>query len=75
VQCDPKKLKFQERFGAKQYVYIAGSQEARLIKIGTCTDVERREGPMRFERYGSAGDWQLLSRLIVENAGQVEDRI
>lgn len=43
MQCDPKKLAFQARFRAEQYVYIAGSTSARLIKIGTCIDTNQRE--------------------------------
>ena len=75
VQCNPKNLKFEERFSTKQCVYIAGSLEARLIKVGTCKDIEQREGQMRYERYGDAGDWECLLFLIVDNAGQVEDKV
>jgi hypothetical protein len=48
VQCDPKKLAFQARHSAEQYVYIAGSVSDGLIKIGTCKDVPQRYSPSAF---------------------------
>ena len=38
VQCDIKKYEFARRFSAEQYVYIAGSKSARVIKFGTGVD-------------------------------------
>jgi hypothetical protein len=75
VQCDPKKLGFLQRFSATQYVYIAGSKDLRLIKVGTSSNIDQRERQMRTERYGGAGDWQVLLLLTVANAGSIENRI
>ncbi len=72
VQCDPKRLSFQTRHSADQYVYIAGSLEARLIKIGTADDVDRRLYQARHESYGGASDWELLFYILVPRAGEVE---
>ncbi len=49
VQCDPKKLAFQARHSADQYVYIAGSLSTQLIKIGTCMNIPQRERQLRAE--------------------------
>ena len=68
VQCDPKKLVFQERNRAEQYVYIAGSLSAKLIKVGTCRDVAQREKQIRAERYGGANDWVVIFSVEVRNA-------
>lgn len=72
VQCDTRKLAFQARFGANQYVYIAGSRSGGFIKIGTCRDCEQRERQMRSEQYGGANDWQIVFTIKVRNAGSVE---
>jgi hypothetical protein len=72
VQCDPKKLAYQDRFTAEQYVYVAGSLSAKLIKIGTCVNRRQRERQLRAEGYGGVGDWQLLYSMKVRNAGEVE---
>jgi hypothetical protein len=74
VQCDPKKLAFQARHSAEQYVYIAGSVSNELIKIGTCKDVPQRERQIRAERYGGAGDWNVIFSVRVQDAGDVESR-
>jgi hypothetical protein len=72
VQCDPKKLAYQARHSAEQYVYIAGSVSEELIKIGTCKDVPQREHKLRAECYGGAGDWEVVFSVMVGNAGDVE---
>lgn len=72
VQCDTKKLAFQARFSANQYVYIAGSHSSDLIKIGTCRDCSQREHQMQSEKYGGAGDWCIVFNIEVQNAGAVE---
>jgi hypothetical protein len=72
VQCDPKKLAYQDRFTAEQYVYVAGSRSAELIKVGTCVDRGQREHQLRAERYGGVGDWELIYSIKVRNAGEIE---
>lgn len=74
VQCDPKKLAFVARYSAEQYVYIAGSLEAKLLKIGTCVDLNQRLNQICFERHGGASDWIILSWTHVERAGEFEHR-
>jgi hypothetical protein len=51
LQCDPKKISFQQRHSGKGYVYIAGSMSGRLIKIGTCSGLDQRLRQIRAERY------------------------
>jgi hypothetical protein len=73
VQCDTSKLGYQARYGADQYVYVAGSHSAKLVKIGTCKNCEQRENQLRTERYGGAGDWDIVFTVYVKNAGAIED--
>jgi hypothetical protein len=72
VQCDPKKLAYQARWNAEQYVYIAGSLGNSLIKIGTCSDCNQREKQLRAERYGGCSDWRLLLTRKVKRAAAIE---
>ena len=75
VQCDTSKLAFAERHGLEQYVYIAGSLSARLLKVGTCKDIDQRFRQICFENHGQASDWIPLYYLRVPRAGEVEARI
>jgi hypothetical protein len=75
VQCDTKVLAFASRFNLKQYLYIAGSLEARLIKIGVCKDLGQRIRQICGERHGDARDWEILYAVEIERAGEIEDRV
>jgi hypothetical protein len=72
VQCDIRKFVFGKVFSAEQYVYIAGSKSARVIKFGTSIDWRDRERQMRARQYGDIGDWKVLYAVKVRNAGAVE---
>jgi T5orf172 domain len=72
VQCDPKKLAFQQRYNSPGYVYIAGSLFGRVIKIGTAIDITQRESQLRSERHAGFGDWEVLFFIKVSQAGRVE---
>ncbi len=74
IQCDPKKLAFEARHSAEQYVYIAGSLSTRLLKIGTCKHIWQRESQLRAEGYGGASDWNVIFSIKVKRAGEIEHR-
>jgi hypothetical protein len=73
AQCDTSQLARQTRYNAPGSVYIAGSLQTRLLKIGSTDDVEQRERTLQYERgYGSASDWKLLFHARVARKGEVE---
>jgi hypothetical protein len=72
VQCDPKKIAFQRRYNSPGYVYIAGSQSGRVIKIGTASDITQRENQLRAESHAGLSDWEVLFFIKVSEAGRVE---
>src|SRR5262249_19072026 len=74
-QCDPKKLAFLIRHNAAGYVYIAGSLDGRLIKLGVSKDLPQRETRLRGEPHARFSDWRLLFSIRVPEMGRVEDRI
>src|SRR5262249_52547805 len=67
VQCDVRKLAFQARHSAEQWVYIAGSMSQELIKFGTCSHRGQRERQLCAERYGGADDWLQASKSKSES--------
>jgi hypothetical protein len=60
VQCDSSKIAFAGRHDLTQYLYIAGSLQARLIKIGVCKDLRQRIGQICTERHGDAREGKLF---------------
>ena len=44
VECDPKKLAYQQRYRLPAYVDIAGSLAGRVVKIGTAVKHYQRRG-------------------------------
>ena len=72
VQCDTKKIAYEERYSKDGYVYIAGSLKGRIIKIGTTKNVENRRTALVAESYGGFSDWELLMSVKVSEAGRVE---
>ncbi|WP_027582906.1 GIY-YIG nuclease family protein [Bradyrhizobium sp. Ai1a-2] len=75
VQCDTKVLAFAGRYDLKQYLYIAGSLRARLIKIGVCRDLGQRIRQICAERHGDARDWEVIYAVKIERAGEIEERV
>ena len=72
VQCDPKKIAYQNRFHSRGFVYIAGSLSARIIKIGTAIDVMQRHRELNYQNYGGISDWEMLFTAYVDNGGEIE---
>jgi hypothetical protein len=73
AQCDPKKIRYQQRFSEPGYVYIAGSLAGRVVKIGTCINVPQRENQIRMEGYGGQSDWVVLFHTpFIDDAGRIE---
>ncbi|MBR0705400.1 GIY-YIG nuclease family protein [Bradyrhizobium liaoningense] len=75
IQCDPKKIAYIRRETQAGYVYIAGSLEGRVIKIGTTEDIDRRANRLIVESYGGFSDWRVLLCAWVSNAGRTEREI
>lgn len=72
VQCNIINIAFQERYRSPGYVYIAGSLNGRVIKIGTASDITQRENQLRSERHAGFRDWEVLFFIRVDEAGRVE---
>tara|TARA_R110002124_G_C8884884_1_gene508725 strand:+ start:660 stop:1265 length:606 start_codon:yes stop_codon:yes gene_type:complete len=74
VQCNPAILAYQGRKHATLHIYIAGSKQGKLIKIGTSEDAHRRVNDVSKEAYAGCSDWVLLLLLEIFDAGACETR-
>jgi hypothetical protein len=74
VQCSPASLAFQERHRVRAFVYIAGSQEQRILKVGFSYDPDARIEHLNRLNY-AARDWHLLLQVRCNRAGAVEDSL
>jgi hypothetical protein len=72
AQCRPENLAFQERWRQEAYIYIAGSQEQRILKVGFSQSPYSRADHLNALRYGSASDWTLLFYVRCKRAGAIE---
>jgi hypothetical protein len=72
AQCRPENLAYQERYRQEAYIYIAGSQEQRILKVGFSQSPHSRADHLNALRYGSASDWTLLFYVRCTRAGAIE---
>ncbi len=72
VQCDTKKIAFITRYYRQAFVYIAGSQRTKLVKLGSSQTPLNREAIINQLGYGGISDWRLLYYAKFANAGMVE---
>lgn len=71
-QCSPKNISFAKRPGARAFVYVAASQELRLIKVGVAVDIDQRLRNLDGQAYGSLLYWVMLFYAEFDRAGEVE---
>ena len=72
IQCDTSRIAFALRHHRPGYVYIAGSAQTHLLKVGTTIDLLDRGNKLKDHAYGGAHDWEILLSAHVENAGSIE---
>ena len=74
AQCDTAKIGFQKRNNKVGFIYIAGTKNGKLIKIGfTEIGAELREKSLNRTKYGEFDDWKVLFAVNSINAGEVEN--
>ena len=72
IQCNPASIAFQARHTKTGFVYVAGSKNLRLIKIGFSSNVDNRMDSLNFLNYASTSDWICLYWTSSEAAGKLE---
>lgn len=72
IQCDTSKIAIQLRGSKTGFVYLAGSESKKLIKVGVASDLSDREKTLNSFKYADCNDWVILKWIKVDNAGTVE---
>ena len=71
-QCHTASIAYIKRHYAHGYVYIVGSQEKKVLKVGSTNNIENRVNSLNFENYASINDWELILYYKCNNIGLIE---
>jgi hypothetical protein len=72
IQCNSANIWFEIRHYSQGHIYIAGSKEDKIIKIGFTDNPNYRLQTLNNSKYGSASDWVMLFHAKCPNAGELE---
>lgn len=72
IQCDTSHIQRQKIGSKTGYIYIAGSKEKKLMKVGFTTDMDTRERFLNSQKCALVEDWLIIKWIKVDNAGGVE---
>jgi len=76
IQCKTRQIQeIRSRTSEVSYIYIAGSLEKKLLKVGITKNVIEREGTLNSFRYANTSDWKILTWAKINNAGEAETKI
>ena len=71
-QCNTASIAYLKRHYAHGYVYIVGSQEKKVLKVGSTNNIKNRVNSLNFENYASINDWELILYYKCNNIGLIE---
>jgi hypothetical protein len=71
-QCNTANIAYIKRHYANGYVYIVGSQEKKVLKVGSTNNIENRVNTLNFENYASINDWKLILYYKCNDMGLIE---
>ena len=72
IQCNPASITFQKRHAKRAYVYVSGSKNLRLLKVGYSEDVPSRIDTLNQLGYAGTNDWEALYWVNLDEAGRIE---
>jgi hypothetical protein len=72
IQCDQSRIAYTRQRHAKSYIYIAGSQTAKVLKIGSSASPKDRAKYLNSRKYAEISDWELLFYNKYVEAEKVE---
>ena len=72
IQCDTARLAFMKRHVSEGIIYIAGSKEGEIMKVGYSKAVEVRQESLNRTQYAGYKDWVILFAIVSEDAGKIE---
>jgi hypothetical protein len=74
-QCHTASIAYIKRHYADGYVYIVGSQEKKVLKVGSTNNIQNRVNSLNFENYASINDWKLILYYKCNNIGLIETEV
>ena len=74
-QCNTASIAYLKRHYADGYVYIVGSQENKVLKVGSTNNIQNRVNSLNFENYASINDWELILYYKCNNIGLIETEV
>jgi hypothetical protein len=72
IECNSASIAFQNRHSIEAYVYVAGSLNLSVIKVGLSNDTKARMLSLNSLNYAGTSDWKCLYWVNTKNAGTVE---
>jgi hypothetical protein len=64
IQCDTARLAFMKRHVSEGIIYIAGSKEGEIMKVGYSKAVEVRQESLNRTQYAGYKDWVINCRVV-----------
>ncbi|OSZ80394.1 hypothetical protein CAP36_03835 [Chitinophagaceae bacterium IBVUCB2] len=75
IQCDTKHLEFQKRNDYSGIIYIAGSKNGKVLKVGYSKGIEIRSESLNRTKYAGLNDWEFIFVIFSSTAGSLEPKI
>tara|TARA_R110000744_G_scaffold380141_1_gene499927 strand:+ start:1938 stop:2861 length:924 start_codon:yes stop_codon:yes gene_type:complete len=72
IECNSASIAFQNRHSMDAYVYVAGSLNLSVIKVGLSSNTEARMLSLNSLNYAGTSDWKCLYWVNTKNAGTAE---
>jgi len=72
IQCDPKKIRFKQRHYEPGFVYLAGSKQLKLFKVGCSISPSDRQLQINKQNYAGTSDWKMVFWCKVKHMGKIE---
>jgi T5orf172 domain len=75
IQCSPASIAFATLHYISSFVYVAGSLDGHLIKIGSSTAADNRLYTANLVGYASCSDWERLFCINVQQGARIESDV
>ncbi|MBT0812963.1 GIY-YIG nuclease family protein [Litoribacter ruber] len=72
VVCNTAYITFMLRFNESGYIYIAGTIDGKMMKIGSTNNVARREKSLNKSKYANCTDWEIIYYFFCTKIGLFE---
>jgi hypothetical protein len=73
IQCNTVNIGFANRYHKDGCVYIAGSIDGELIKIGFTDNMTDREESLNRTKYANLNDWKIILKISINKAADIEN--